>query len=93
MLEHILLRPIASDMRQTDLPVLSNAFQADPYSLQVTVVFFLSPDRTGNTEQAKSAFKSFVEQTVRDETPAHLLVFVHWLDPDQVIAFDDSYQD
>jgi hypothetical protein len=93
VLEHILLRPIASDKRQTDLPVLSNAFQPDPYSLQVTVVFFLSPDRTDNTEQAKKAFKSFVEQTVRDETPAHLLVFVHWLDPDQVITFDDAYQD
>lgn len=93
VLEHILLRPIAGDQRQTGLPVLSNAFQPDPYSLQVTVVFFLSPDRAGNTEQDKSAFKSFVEQTVRDEAPAHLMVYVHWLDPDQAADFDEAYQD
>jgi hypothetical protein len=71
VIEHILFRPIPDDTLQNELPVLRNAFSRDPYSLQVTVLLFVSDKR-------RSAIEHFVEQTVRDETPAHLMVYLSW---------------
>ncbi len=81
VVEHILLRPIPEDRYQTTpdefgrLPLLAATRFKDPYSLQLSFVF------PGWPERLKSpAFRELVEQTVRDETPAHLTPYVHWLD-------------
>lgn len=85
VIEHALLRPMAADSLQQG-PLLSNAMSPDPYSLQLSVVFFTATERSGD-------FKRFVEQTVREETPAHLVVYVHWLASlKEGIYFDAAYR-
>lgn len=84
LIEHILLRPIAEDRNQLAddgplrVPLLAESRYKDPYSLQLSVVFPDWPPRL-----AYPAFRRFVEQTVREETPAHLTVYVHWVDQDR----------
>ena len=74
LVEHLLLRPQAED--QAPGPSLLRAALApDPYSLQLTLVFAGTAGRL-----ADANFRSFVEQTVQDEAPAHLGVRVLWFD-------------
>jgi hypothetical protein len=42
--------------------------------------------------QRLEAFQRFVENTVRAETPAHLVVNIHWLNAEAMGAFADAYQ-
>lgn len=69
LVEHILLRPMEEDAGQSVVYLAAAAYR-DPYSLQLSVVL-QEPDGSG--------FKQFVEQTIREETPAHLVPYVHWL--------------
>ncbi|MGR9014054.1 MAG: hypothetical protein ACU83U_10455 [Gammaproteobacteria bacterium] len=84
VLEHALLRPMAGDHSQ-QTPLLTEALSPDPYSLQLTVVFFANPEHS-------EGYKCFVEQTVREETPAHLVVYVCWLDSADADDFAEAYQ-
>ena len=83
VIEHILLRPMEQDRLQSSdedgsrIPLLAATRTKDPYSLQLSVVLTEWPARLKNP-----GFRSFVENTVREETPAHLTVYVHWVDPD-----------
>ncbi|MFO1430279.1 MAG: hypothetical protein U1F76_09085 [Candidatus Competibacteraceae bacterium] len=81
LIEHILLRPMEGDKNQ-QAPLLANVRRKDPYSLQLSLVF---PD--------KPAFKPFIEQTIREETPAHLTPYVHWLKEQDLTAFEAAYHD
>ncbi|MFI3220341.1 MAG: hypothetical protein QX189_14670 [Methylococcales bacterium] len=88
LIEHILLRPIESDSNQI-APLLANARFDDPYSLQITLVF------AGNSSRFKEKatdFRNFVEQLVREETPAHLIVYVRWLVDDSAKNFSQAYE-
>ena len=88
LIEHILLRPIDGDEKQI-APLLADAHFDDPYSLQNSLVF------SGNSLRFKDkkGFQQFVEQTVREETPAHLIVYVRWLDNDSAISdFKEAYE-
>jgi hypothetical protein len=84
LVEHILLRPVREDQGQVAdaglerAPLLAAARYKDPYSLQLSVVLPDGPPRLRHP-----AFRRFVEQTVREETPAHLTVYVHWVDADR----------
>ena len=71
LVEHVLLRPLEGDAYQR-APLLRAAPLRDPYSLQITLVFPDWPVRYLNR-------RAFVEQTVHDETPAHLHAHVMWL--------------
>lgn len=84
VIEHALLRPMAGDTLQQG-PLLSNAASQDPYSLQLSVVLSVA---SGDGDD----FKRFVEQTVREETPAHLVVYVRWLGLDEYADFAVAYQ-
>lgn len=84
VIEHALLRPMAGDTLQQG-PLLGNALSQDPYSLQLSVVFFAGIHDSDD-------FKRFVEQTVREETPAHLVVYVRWLDAQDAANFAAAYQ-
>jgi len=81
VIEHILLRPMQQDRsvggegEAGRIPLLAATRTKDPYSLQLSVVFPEWPARLKNP-----GFRSFVEQTVREETPAHLTVYIHWAD-------------
>ena len=57
----------------------------DPYSLQLTFAFPKWMERYQNT-----SFKKFVEQTVREETPAHITVYIKWFDVTEMQDFDKS---
>lgn len=81
LVEHILLRPMSEDRNQIGdaaferIPLLASTRFKDPYSLQLSLVFTDWPPRLRHP-----AFRQFVEQTVREETPAHLTVYIHWVD-------------
>ncbi len=89
LLERILLRP-----RQADLDALSSgtgwqtAFLAkaeskDPYSHQISFIF---PDWLNCFNL--SGFRELILKTLREETPAHIRISVHWLTADEMAAFE-----
>lgn len=88
VVEHILLRPMEGDEQQpAPLPILTNVERKDPYSLQLSFVFPSWPRRFGDD------FKAFIERTVREETPAHLVPYVRWFDQPTMTAFEQAYRD
>ncbi len=86
LVEHILLRPMAADQGQ-EVPILADSQRKDPYSLQISYVFPNWPARFTDP-----GFRTFVERTVREETPAHLSLTIHWLDQTAMQAFEEAYQ-
>lgn len=87
LVEHILLRPMTEDQRQL-VPLLAASRYQDPYSLQVSFVFPAAPERF-----TRPGFQRFIEQTIREETPAHLTPYVHWLAADAWIKLGDAYRE
>ncbi len=73
VVEHILLRPVTEDVQQ-DVPRQAGADGPIPYSLQIS---FVLPGKTGRFADPK--FQTLVERTVMEETPAHLMIRIHWL--------------
>lgn len=57
----------------------------DPYSFQLTFVFAKSNTRFNN-----DSFKKFIETTIREETPAHLTVYIRWLSDEALKRFEDA---
>ncbi len=107
IVEHILLRPVEGDYFQkygdgsdtqffTDLKkkndfselnqVMTGAVRKDPYSLQLTFVF---PDWEPRSQS--SAHRAYIEKVVRQETPAHLVVYVQWLAEKPFMEFRATY--
>lgn len=82
LVEHILMRPINGDQRQ-QAPLFRQAQMRDPYSLQISLVFPDWPLCYQNRE--------FVEQTVREETPAHLSVNFVWKSASQMPIFKSAF--
>lgn len=89
LVEHTLLRPMEADTQQT-VPLLELPHRREPYSFQLTFVFPDWPE-----DEKPPGFKPFVEQTVREETPAHLAPSVLWLSPDkdEMAQFRAAYTD
>ena len=85
LVEHILLRPIAGDANQHG-PLFRAAQIRDPYSLQISLVFPRWPARYQD-----QSFRWFVEETAREQTPAHLTAYVLWLDRAQMESFEAAY--
>ena len=59
----------------------------DPYSFQLTFIF-----PKDNKRFFDPNFREFIETTIREETPAHLTVYIQWLDKDQLKRFEDAYE-
>lgn len=87
VVEHILLRAMNGDQQQ-EIPFLAATRSKDPYSLQLSFVFADWPERF-----MSPGFRRLVEQTVRDETPAHLTIYTHWLTKDAMNSFEMVYRD
>jgi hypothetical protein len=85
VVEHILLRPMEKDTRGPG-PLFGSAGSQDPYSLQISFVFPAWPNRFQNPD-----FKQFTTQTIREETPAHLTCYVHWLNQADMRTFAAAY--
>lgn len=108
LIEHLLLRPLPEDDGQrgrdrfSRVPLLADSTHRDPYSLQLSFVFPSSPrrlqavshDGDGDGDRRESSpFRRFIAQTVREETPAHLTPYIHWLDAEQWSVFERAYTD
>jgi hypothetical protein len=85
LVEHVLLRPLGGDASQHG-PLFRDASLRDPYSLQISVVFPSWPSRYQSPN-----FRQFVEETVRDQTPAHLTAYVLWFDRPAMDAFEAAH--
>ncbi len=76
----------------TNARFMSNRQKRDPYSLQLTVVFPDWPDRFQDKKDDTNNFRSFIERTIREETPVHLTVYVRWLNQTQMLVFEKAYE-
>lgn len=82
IVEHILLRAISDDAAQK-LPILAAAESRDPFSLQLSFIF---------ADELKP-LAPLIERVVREETPAHLVPYIHWLGKAEMGAFAAAYGD
>lgn len=94
-LEHILLRPRLFDKSASSTSTgvtwqpafMAQPESSDPYSHQLSFIFpdwiarFMRPD-----------FRQFIERTLREETPAHLHITIHWLTVDEMLVFEQAQQ-
>lgn len=93
LLEHILLRPHLVDRGQqvqTSSISWQTAYLAlpaakDPYSHQISFVFPNWLERFN-----RAGFRELIEKTLREETPAHLHVYIHWLNQADMLAFESA---
>jgi len=91
LIEHILLLPEAADEPFLDICVdtaCTDCAEADPYTYRVTVVL---PAYTGRFRDMD--FRNFVEETLRQEMPAHLLPRICWVNSDDMAAIEKAYRD
>ena len=97
MIEHLLLRPRQADKDQWtqdegvpwQAPVfLAHPVRPDPYSAQLSFVF-----PAWITRFKDESFQAFVWKTLREETPAHLGIHLHWLHLPEMRAFEAAYRD
>jgi len=91
LIEHILLRPDQSG--DPFMPICQDSAcagcsDADPYSYRVSVVL---PAYVGRF--ADMAFRRFVEETLRQEMPAHLLPRICWVNSDDMAAIELAYRE
>jgi hypothetical protein len=65
----------------------------DPYSLQLTFVF---PDRPEaeriNDRFQNNNYRVFIENTIREQTPVHLTVYIRWLGRAELAAFETAFK-
>lgn len=90
LIENIRLRPI----RAGDLflpicvdPGCHDCAGEDPYSYRLQVILTADAGRLANPD-----FREFVEQTIRKETPAHLLPRICWIDRGQRAQFEPVWR-
>jgi hypothetical protein len=82
VVEHILLRALPEDAINT-LPLLAAASRADPWSLQLTFV----------VPAVLKPLETLIQRVMREETPAHLVAYLVWLDAAPFAAFAAAYDD
>jgi hypothetical protein len=94
MVENILLRPILGksgdsfgDVVQS-VPFLGDVSERDPFSLRLSFLFPKGAERFQTDE-----VREFVARTIREETPAHLIVEIHWLGKRELERFGSAYHD
>lgn len=98
MLEHLLLRPSLADKEQWAQAAAGTGWQAaafiaqperkDPYSHQISFVFPKWIERFTD-----EGFSDLIEKTLREETPAHIRISLHWLDREEMKAFEAACKD
>ncbi|MES2990242.1 MAG: diguanylate cyclase [Pseudomonadota bacterium] len=95
VVEHLLLRPLAADDPLLPIctdpgcdPCGQDSTDLDPYSYRLHV---LLPAYAGRFQDM--GFRQFVEQTIRRETPAHLLPTICWLGSDDMARFEQAWRE
>jgi hypothetical protein len=91
VIESILLRPD----RQNDpfLPICaaSNRYvdqETDPYSYRLHIILPAEGGRFANMD-----FRRYAEEVIREETPAHILPRICWIDGDDMALLEKTYRD
>lgn len=93
VLEHILLRPRVADKEQQSqtsgiswqTAYLALPATKDPYSHQISFIFPSWLERFN-----REGFRELIEKTLREETPAHLHVYIHWLNQADMLDFESA---
>lgn len=62
--------------------------ETDPYSFRVSIIMPAYAKRFLDME-----FRSYIEKTMREEMPAHLLVKICWVSNEQLSELEDAYKD
>jgi len=65
----------------------SNVKYIDPYSCRISIILPAWPERFANID-----FRRFAEKTIRQETPAHILPKICWVDRKQMAGFEKVYK-
>lgn len=91
LIENILMRP----EQNTDpfLPICptqncSDCAEADPYSYRINIIL---PAYSGHFSNMK--FRRFAEEIIRQETPAHILPKICWINKDDMAELEKLYRD
>ena len=96
-LEHILLRPRLADKEQLAQTASGIGWQSaflaqpkskDPYSHQLSFIF---PQWIGRFQ--RPGFRELIQKTLREETPAHIRIYVHWLEQTEMLAFESAHKE
>lgn len=91
LIEAILLRPSANPDPLLPIcpdPNCTDCAEADPYSYRIHVILPAYGSRFANMD-----FRRFVEEVIREETPAHILPRVCWIGKDDMAALEKVYRD
>lgn len=101
-MEHILLRPFQTmkEEEKTDDPEkVTDLFSVclkddcddiannDPYSFKASIILPGKTGRFGNI-----TFREYAEKVFRQEAPAHVLLKICWVSPDDMKAFEEEYE-
>ena len=82
VVEHILLRALPEDAINA-VPLLEAASRGDPWSSQLSFVI----------SEALRPLEKLIQRVAREETPAHLVAYLVWLDTTAFAAFAATYDD
>ncbi len=91
LIENILLRPEQDTDRFLPIcpaPDCNNCAEIDPYSYRIHVILPAYRERFRNMN-----FRRFVEEVIREETPAHILPKVCWISQENMTELDKLYRD
>ena len=91
LIENMLLRPQQQDDPFLPIcvdPACTDCADDDPYSYRL---HFILPAYAGRFHNLD--FRRFVEETIRLETPAHILPKICWVDADDMAKFEQAYRD
>ena len=91
LIENILLKPEEND--DPFLPICPNpnctdCAELDPYSYRLHIILPAYSSRFNNME-----FRRFTEEVIREETPAHILPKICWINKEDMAEFEKLYRD
>ena len=100
LVENILLVPESLPIASPPHPSAENFFPVcvdpncddcedhDPYSFRISIILPAYANRFFNMD-----FRRYCERVIRTETPAHILPRICWVNNEQLLEFENAYQD
>lgn len=99
VIENVLLRPLAAEPERLEIPTTTGSLLSDPYSMRIVIIFPSGYERNFGTANApifsaspahfqNDRFRNYTLELVQQETPAHVLADVFWVD--QNTGIDDA---
>jgi hypothetical protein len=81
------------DTAETQGRWISTSQNKDPYSLQLTFIFPDRPEPGRSQDRFQNEnFRAFMENTIREETPVHLTVYIRWLSRAEMGQFEEAFK-